>query len=119
MLGFAVNPSQSGLREALAEVDRQLVDLEHSSVGRVRLVLTDILGRSAKRSEQIRIELFVMSKTIRIELSGPALALPEDLVAGRDDDPSFPSWLLTHLVDGWGLDHRKSERAIWLLVDRG
>jgi hypothetical protein len=118
VLRFAVRRSRRPLREVMAEVDWQLVDLEYSSVGRVRLVLTEILGRSTERDEQVQIEIFVLSETIRIEMSGASLAMPENLVAPRDDDPSFPSWLLTHLVDRWGIDHRKSGRAIWLLLDR-
>ena len=118
MIRFAVGPSGGRLREALAEVDWQLVDLERSSVGKVRLVLTEILGRSTQRHEQVHIEIFVLSQTIRIELSGPSLAMPEDLGTPRDEGASFPSWLLTTLVDRWGIDHRKSERGIWLLLDR-
>ena len=119
MLSFAVGPPRGRLREVLQEVDLALVDLERASVGRVRLVLTEMLGRSARRGNRIRIEIFVLSETIRIELSGPSLAMPENLVAGRGDEASFPSWLLTQLVERWGIDHRRSDRAIWLLLKRG
>jgi hypothetical protein len=115
---FVVEPSPGRLREMLAEVDWHLVDLEHSSVGRVRLVLTEILGRSTGRDAQIRIEIFVLSETIRIELTGPCLALPVGPGPRGGDEPSFPSWLLTQLVDRWGIDHRKPDRSIWLLIDR-
>jgi hypothetical protein len=118
VLRFAVDRSGGRLREVLAEVDWQLVDLEYSSVGRVRLVLTEILART-QRDAEVHIEILVLWETIRIELSGPSLAMPENLVARPGDDPSFPSWFLTNLVDRWGIDHRKSERAIWLLLERG
>lgn len=115
---FAIDRSSGRLRDALADVDWHLVDLEHSSVGRVRLVLTEILGRSAGGDEHIRVEIFVLSDGIRIELSGPSLALPANPGATPDDESTFPSWLLTELVDRWGIDDRRSERAIWLLLDR-
>jgi hypothetical protein len=115
---FAVAPSKGRLHEALMKVDWELVDLEYSSVERVRLILSEILGRSTGRDAEIRIDIFVLSKTIRIELSGRSLALPEDLTARPDAEPSYPSWLLTHLVDGWGIDQRESSRGIWLLLDR-
>jgi hypothetical protein len=115
---FAVAPSGGRMREVLMTVDWELVDLEPSSVGRVRLVLSEILVRSTTREADIRIEIFVLSDTIRIELSGDSLALPEDLRVRRDGEPSFPGWLLTHLADRWGIDRRDGERGIWLLLDR-
>jgi hypothetical protein len=115
---FAVAPSHGRLREALSTVDWELVDLERSSVERVRLILTEILGRSTARDAEIRIEIFVLSKTIRIELSGRSVALPEDLTAPPDAEATYPTWLLTHLADRWGIDRRESSRGIWLLIDR-
>jgi hypothetical protein len=115
---FTVDPPQGRLREVLAEVDWHLVDLDHASVGRVRLILTEILARSTGRDEQIRIEIFVLSGGIRIELTGASLAVPANRGSQPDDESSFPSWLLAELVDRWGIDHRKQGRSIWLLLDR-
>jgi hypothetical protein len=118
LIRFAVSPSAGRLREVLASIDWELVDLEYSSVERVRLILTEIVSRSTAQEAQIDIEIFVLSETIRIELSGPSLSLPEDLTAARDDKPSFPTWLLRELADSWGIGHREGERGIWLLIDR-
>jgi hypothetical protein len=115
---FAVAPSRGRLREVLRKVDSELVDLERSSLGRVRLILTEILGRSTGRNEQVRIDVFALSEVIRIELSGPSVALPQDLAAIPETGPTFPSWLLTDLVDRWGIDQHKSERGLWLLIER-
>ena len=116
---FAVAPSRGRVREVLQVVDSELVDLERSSLGRVRLVLSDILARSSGRDEHIRIEVFVLSETIRIELSGPSLALPQDSARTAETEPTFPSWLLMQLVDRWGIDQRNSERGLWLHIERG
>jgi hypothetical protein len=119
LIRFAVAPEAGRLREVLRTVDWELVDLERSSVERVRLILSEILVRSITPDAPIGIEIFVLSETIRIELSGPSLALPEDLTSARNDKPSFPTWLLTELADSWGIDHRAQERGIWLLIERG
>jgi hypothetical protein len=96
-------------------VDWELVDLEHASVGRVRLVLSEILSRSAG-AEDIEVVISVLSETIRIELSGPSLALPEDLATTTG---TFPPWLLADIAERWGIDRRKAGRALWVLVERG
>ena len=118
LLRFALHPSRGRLRQVLRELDWELVDLEPESVGRVRLVLTEVLGRSTDPDEHILIEIFVLSETIRIEMWGPGLALPEDLAQPADEGASFPSWLLTELANRWGVDRRRHERGIWLLVER-
>jgi hypothetical protein len=118
LLRFALDPAPGRLREVLRELDWELVDLEPRSVERVRLALSEVLTRSTGNGDHIVIEIFVLSETIRIELSGPALALPEDLAQPRDDGATFPSWLLSQLADGWGVDRRRSERGIWLLLER-
>jgi hypothetical protein len=115
---FAVAPSKGRLRAVLGALDWELVDLERSSVERVRLILSEVLVRSTGRDEQVRIDVFVLSDTIRIELSGPSVALPQDVAAMPEAAPTFPSWLLTHLVDRWGIDHRGRERGLWLLIGR-
>ena len=118
-LRFAVAPAKGRLREVLRALDWELVDLERSSVERVRLILSEILVRSAGRAdERVRIDVFVLAETIRIELSGPSVALPQDVAAMRETAPTFPSWLLTHLVDRWGIDQRHPERGLWLLIER-
>jgi hypothetical protein len=118
-LRLAVSPSEGRLREVLGALDWELVDLERSSVERVRLILSEILVRSTGRAdEQVRIDVFVLSETIRIELSGPTVALPQDVAAMPETAPTFPSWLLTHLVDRWGINQRNPERGLWLLIER-
>jgi hypothetical protein len=112
---FSVALRRGRLREALAAVDWELVDLEHASVGRVRLVLSEILSRSAG-AEDIEVVISVLSETIRIELSGPSLALPEDLATTTG---TFPPWLLADIAERWGIDRRKAGRALWVLVERG
>jgi hypothetical protein len=114
-LEFSVALRRGRLREALAAVDWELVDLEHASVGRVRLVLSEILSRSAG-AEDIEVVISVLSETIRIELSGPSLALPEDLSTTTG---TFPPWLLADIAERWGIDRRKAGRALWVLVERG
>ena len=118
VIRFTVAPSGGRLREALETVDWELVDLERSSVERVRLILTEILARSTARDADIGVEVYVLSETIRIELSGDSLAFPEDLAARSDGEVSYPNWLLTHLADHWGIDQRASGRGLWLLLDR-
>jgi hypothetical protein len=118
IIRFTVDPPRGRLREVLAEVDWHLVDLDRLSVGRVRLILTEILARSTGSGEQIRIEIFVLTGGIRIELTGPSLAVPANSETKPGHESSFPSWLLAELVDRWGIDHRKQERTIWLLLDR-
>lgn len=115
---FTVAPAKGRLRQVLGALDWELVDLESSSVERVRLILSEVLVRSTGRDEQVRIDVFVLSDTIRIELSGPSVALPQDVAAMPETAPTFPSWLLTHLVDRWGIDHRGRERGLWLLIGR-
>jgi hypothetical protein len=115
ILRFSIALRRGRLREALAAVDWELVDLEHASVGRVRLVLSEILSRSA-RAGDIDIVISVLSETIRIELSGPSLALPEDLATTTG---TFPPWLLADIAERWGIDRRKAGPAMWVLLERG
>ena len=113
-----VAPTKGRLREVLGELDWELVDLERSSVGRVRLILSEILARSTGRDQPVQIDVLVLSETIRVEVSGPSVALPQDVAAVPETAPTFPSWLLMHLVDRWGIDERNSGRRLWLLVAR-
>jgi hypothetical protein len=115
ILRFSVALGRGRLREALAAVDWELVDLEHASVGRVRLVLSEILSRSA-RTGDIDVGISVFSETVRIDLSGPSLALPDDLAASPG---TFPTWLLADIAERWGIDRRKTGRAMWVLLERG
>jgi hypothetical protein len=115
IMRFSVALRRGHLRDALAAVDWELVDLERASVGRVRMVLSEILSRSG-RAGGVEVAICVLSETIRIELSGPSLALPEDLATTPE---TFSPWLLADIAERWGIDRRKPGRAMWVLLERG
>lgn len=107
------------LRETLAKVNEALGDVEPSVKRRVRLIVSEIVGHSMEDAE-IRVEIVVLSETIRIEIAGRGLALPNHPSFHHTEAPaSFPLWVLSELADHWEIDRRQSERGIWLLVGRG
>jgi hypothetical protein len=123
LVRLALDPSPRRLRETLALVDERLADVESPTVRRVRLILSEIVGRSSQPQlagrDPIRMEIELLRESVRIELAGESLALPDagprDPYDGRS---MFPSWVLGDLADNWGIDRRRSEPGIWLLVER-
>jgi len=123
LIKLAIDPSPRRLRQTLAAVDRRLAGLEAPTMRRIRLILSEVIGRSSQaagtRRGPIAMQIDVMSESIRIELFGPGLSLPEPdrepLAAGP---PPFPGWVLGDLVDDWGIERRRGEAGIWLLVAR-
>ena len=123
LVRVVIDPAPRRLRQTLAVVDERLAEVEAPTVRRVRLILSEIVGRSAgPRSaggDQIHMEIEVLRDSVRIELSGKSLTLPEAGAREQDYGRSpFPSWVLFDLADRWGIDRRQSEPGIWLLVDR-
>jgi hypothetical protein len=123
LVRLAIDPAPRRLRQTLALVDERLAEVEAPTLRRVRLILSEIVGRSAEppsaSGDPIHMEIDVLHDSVRIELAGGSLALPEAGAREQDYGRSpFPSWVLFDLADNWGIDRRQSEPGIWLLVDR-
>lgn len=99
-------------------MDKWLGDVETPTLHRMRLILGEIVGRSIEDRGEIRIEIVVLPESVRIELVGRALVLPEDPDHHGETRSAFPDWVLNDLADRWGVDRRHAEPGIWLLVDR-
>ena len=112
----SIDSAPRRLRETLERLDEGLVDVELGTRRRVRIIVSEIVGHSTE-DDEIRLEVVVLSETIRIELDGRGLALPDHPSFQHDEsNGSFPSWLLTELADHWEVDRRRP--GIWLLVGR-
>lgn len=119
LVRLSIDPAPGRLRETLAAVDEGLGDLEAPTLSRVRLILSEIVGRSTEGRGEIHIEIAVLPEIIRIELAGQGLALPEHPSFQHGEArPSFPLWVLSDLADHWGVDRRRAEPGIWLLLGR-
>ena len=118
LVRLSVDAAPQRLRENLAKVNEALGDVELPTKRRVRLIVSEIVGHSTE-GDEIGIEIVVMSETIRIELAGRGLALPDHPSLHHSEaSPSFPLWVLNELADHWDADRRQGERGIWLLVGR-
>jgi hypothetical protein len=123
LVRLAIDPAPRRLRQTLTQVDKRLAQVEPPTVRRVRLILSEIVGRSSQprshRADPIRMEIELLRDSVRIELAGESLTLPEAGAREQDYGRSpFPSWVLFDLADKWGIDRRQSEPGIWLLVNR-
>ena len=123
LIRLTIDPSPRHLRQTLAAIDRRLAGLEEPTLRRVRLILSEVIGRSSLPSAAgpgpISVQIEVVSDSIRIELFGAGLALPEPDTGKRGDRRAvFPGWVLADLVDNWGVERRRGEAGIWLLVTR-
>jgi hypothetical protein len=123
LIRLTIDPSPRHLRQTLAAIDRRLAGLEEPTLRRVRLILSEVIGRSslpvAAGPGPIVMQIDVVSDSIRIELFGPGLALPEPDTGKRGDGRAvFPGWVLADLVDNWGVERRRGEPGIWLLIAR-
>jgi hypothetical protein len=118
---LTMDPAPRRLREILERVNEGLGDVEPSTLGHVRLILTEILGRSVKDRGELRVEIVVLSESVRIELAGRGLALPDHPSFYDDDEDvaTFPLSVLNEHADHWGVDRRQAEPGIWLLLPRG
>ena len=121
MAEFEFGASPRTLREALAAVDAVLAGCDPEIKRRVRLLLGEIIGRSCNpgrdRSGTIRITLAILPSSVRVDLAGMALLVPEERGdPERDPASSFPAWVLTDLADQWGRDRRTGQPAMWFLV---
>jgi hypothetical protein len=118
-----IDPSPTKLRNTLALVDDLLVAVEPGVRRRVQLLLGEVIGRSSvgtgRFPQPIQIEIDILPSTIRIQVSGPALAMPSH--SGESEHstrPSYPHWILSGLADRWGQDRRGSDFGLWFLLQR-
>jgi hypothetical protein len=123
LIRLTIDPSPRRLRQTLAAIDRRLAGLEEPTLRRIRLVLSEVIGRSwqqgAPTEHPIAMQIEVNNESIRIDLSGPGLALPQpDSGVPDEGRPPFPGWVLGDLVDEWGTERRGGEPGIWLRFAR-
>jgi len=118
-----VDPTPLKLRETLGRADAALASAPPAVARRVRILLTEVIGRSSDPRRQprgpISIEIDIMDTAVRVDLSGPALVTPgEPSEAGGADDAVLPPWLLDDMADRWGVDARMNNQpAMWFLVE--
>lgn len=121
---FAVDPTPLKLRQTLSLADAALASVEPTVARRVRILLTEVIGRSSdprrNPGSPINIEIGILEASVRVDVSGPDLLIPpkqgESAIAG---DAVLPNWLLDDMADQWGVDARNSEPAMWFLVEYG
>ncbi len=118
-----VDPTPLKLRETLGLADAALASAPPAVARRVRILLTEVIGRSSDPRRPARgpisIEIDITDTAVRVDLSGPALVTPsEPSEPGGADDALLPAWLLDDMADRWGVDARRnSEPAMWFLVE--
>jgi len=118
-----VDPTPLKLRETLGRADAALASAPPAVARRVRILLTEVIGRSSDPRRQprgpISIEIDIMDTAVRVDLSGPALVTPgEPSEPGGADDAVLPPWLLDDMADRWGVDARMNNQpAMWFLVE--
>jgi len=118
-----VDPTPLKLRETLGRADAALASAPPAVARRVRILLTEVIGRSSDPRRQprgpISIDIDIMDTAVRVDLSGPALVTPgEPSEPGGADDAVLPPWLLDDMADRWGVDARRNnEPAMWFLVE--
>jgi hypothetical protein len=118
-----VTPTPARLRESLERVDSMLDGVETDVRRRVRLLLGEIIGRSsspeAEPSAPIQIDVAILPSTVRIEVSGDGLLMPDTTGGGGSSTrPSYPHWVLHELSDRWGSDRRTDGFGMWFLLAR-
>lgn len=119
-----LDPDPRKLRRSLALLAEALRDLEDEPARRVRLLVTEIVARSAearpRRRGSICLEISATASHVRLEASGSALMMPS--ASGESDrkpQALFPYWALDGLADRWALDRRAQLPAIWFEIRRG
>jgi hypothetical protein len=72
-----VDPTPLKLRETLGRADAALASAPPAVARRVRILLTEVIGRSSDPRRQprgpISIDIDIMDTAVRVDLSGPAL----------------------------------------------
>jgi hypothetical protein len=121
---FEVDPDPRRLRESLRKLADMWRWLEPETARRVRLLLVEIIGRSAdprrRAHGSIRLTLRVQPDVVRIEASGPGLLTPSQYERpNRESERLFPQWVIEDLADRWAIDSPASDPAVWFEIDRG
>lgn len=112
------------LRQSLAVLDGALRGLEDEAARRVRLLVTELVARSAEARHlprgSIELEIDICPSRVRLEVSGAGLLAPSQKGGNdRRAEALFPYWALDGLADRWALDRRAPGPALWLEVRRG
>ena len=117
-----VSPTPTKLRESLERVDSMLLDVEAGVRRRVRLLLGEVIGRSAspdvEPTASIKIEVAILPSAVRIDVSGDGLVMPNTRAEGDSTRPSYPHWVLHDMADRWGRERRTDGFGMWFLLAR-
>jgi hypothetical protein len=120
---FEIDPNPRRLRESLRQLRDMWRWLEPESARRVRLLLIEIVGRSADPRRQpqgaISLSLTLRPDVVRIEASGPGLLTPSQFERpNRESERLFPQWVIEDLADRWAIDSPADDPAVWFEIDR-
>jgi hypothetical protein len=120
---FEIDPNPRRLRESLRQLSDMWRWLEPETARRVRLLLIEIVGRSAdpRRHPQgsISLSLTLRPDFVRIEASGPGLLTPSQFERpNRESERLFPQWVIEDLADRWAIDSPARDPAVWFEIDR-
>ena len=118
-----IDPDPRKLRQSIALLEGTLRELEAEPARRVRLLVSEIVARSAGGRNRARgsicLEISVGASRVRLEVWGPALLTPSETdESDRKTEPLFPYWALEGLADRWGLDRRSRTPAMWFEICR-
>jgi hypothetical protein len=118
-----VDPDPRKLRQSLRQLSDMWRWLEPDTARRVRLLLTEIVGRSSDPRRRphgsIRLVLSVRPDIVRIEASGAGLLTPSQLERpNRESERLFPQWVIEDLADRWAIDSPSRDPAVWFEIDR-
>jgi hypothetical protein len=120
---FEIDPDPRRLRESLRRLSDMWRWLEPETARRVRLLLIEIVGRSADPRRQpqgsIRLSLTLRPELVRIEAAGPGLLTPSQFERpNRESERLFPQWVIEDLADRWAIDSPSRDPAVWFEIDR-
>lgn len=118
-----IDPDPRKMRQSIALLEDALRELEGEPARRVRLLVSEIVARSASARHRppgsICLEINISASRVRIEVSGRALLTPTDNgERDRKSEALFPYWALDGLADRWSLDRRARGPAMWFEVRR-
>jgi hypothetical protein len=120
---FVVDAEPRTLRESLRQLSDMWRWLEPGTARRVRLLLIELVGRSADPRHHphgsISLALRVHPELVRIEASGPGLLTPsEPERSSRESERLFPPWVIEDLADRWAVEGPAHDPAVWFEIDR-
>jgi hypothetical protein len=120
---FEIDPNPRTLRESLRRLSDMWRWLEPETSRRVRLLLIEIVGRSADPRRQpqgsIRLSLTLRPDVVRIDAVGPGLLTPSQFERpNRESERLFPQWVIEDLADRWAIDSPSRDPAVWFEIDR-